>query len=574
MASSTDPELIPIFYKIPFGCGAEIVSGYLEKKKCRGSDSKRFYGHFECSGCGARWNSSNTWQGYTQGCKKCNIHSWPIKVYHLEQSADTEVGRSHITELCEKCQELGHNCSTGGHLNINNLRYQSGFTIFDQCYKKQYQLFHYNIILEPSFIRNLYDAVWYTLDEKERREFRPGLEIAKGKWDVKERSDLVDACQEVLDLINTQNYPNRPMSSGLIQTKSRLISSGPTRNMTPDERPKSSDHCRMVFVDKSQSKDLGFSRKVADENRPLICRLYQTEKPDVIRPKSSGQSQSVLPVRSQPAKGHSRNVVAKENRPVSYEHGQTDVSQKVHICNRSVISDEGRSKYLGFSENAKPKGSQSKVLDQSRKVFAEENLPVNCKLNQTEIIDAIRPKSSEHNRRVPADDSRPKKDDSFIRCVTSGESRPIGSGLDRKAFADVNGPIYYKPRQTVKADEIRPKSSDLTRKVPTDRNTPLKYGQSRTEFHSFYQNAIPNENRSKSSGLTRTVPSDRNLGMNYGYGTTKFLDESRPKTDDKTADVISKSGREPRSDDLNRGSSDLSDAFRAMPYYPIRFKKS
>ena len=216
MASSST-DLIPIFYRIPFGwCGGEIVSGYLEKKKCQsGSKQKRFYGHFECSGCDAWWNSSQTWQGYTQGCKKCSINSWPIKVYHLEQSADTDVGGSHITELCGKCQELGHNCHTGASLHEykkdifprSSGKYPSKF---EPCFKKQYELFSYKIKLESQFIPNLYEKLRDDWNERSRTQFFYGLKDAEKEWGKKGRQDMVKICQEVLQNFAMKTYAQVP----------------------------------------------------------------------------------------------------------------------------------------------------------------------------------------------------------------------------------------------------------------------------------------------------------------------------------------------------------------------------
>ena len=203
MASNTNRDLIPIFYKLPFDCGIEIVSGYLEKKNPPpGSQTKRFYGHFKCLGCNACWKSSNTYQGYTQRCKECTIDSWPIKVYHLEQSAD--IGAR------------GHNCNTGADLDdnidVNNRtshNRSTPVTIYDQCYQKQYQLLHYEIILEPNFIHDLYARLWDGLSDRERGEFKLGLETALNEWSKKRRDDLVQVCREVLHQTRARRNQNR-----------------------------------------------------------------------------------------------------------------------------------------------------------------------------------------------------------------------------------------------------------------------------------------------------------------------------------------------------------------------------
>ena len=115
-----DVDLIPIYYRVPFVSGYEIISGYLEKKILpKGSKQKRFYGHYQCEDCSNRWKSGNAWQGYTQDCKSCSKTNWPFKVYHLEQSVDPLDGKPHKSELCGKCQELGYNCRTGTELPHN-----------------------------------------------------------------------------------------------------------------------------------------------------------------------------------------------------------------------------------------------------------------------------------------------------------------------------------------------------------------------------------------------------------------------------------------------------------------------
>ena len=198
-----DADLIPIYYRLPFETNSEIVSGYLEKRRLRhGSDGKRFYGHFKCDDCSNGWTSGNTWQGYTQGCDSCKIKTWPYKVYHLEQSTNNSVGKPHRSDLCEKCRELGYNCLTGNSLHKSGYSSSVRKSTYDVCFNKQFELFKHEIMLEPKFIRNLYETLWPSLSPIEEREFIQGLKNAKRQWDSKDYSDLVDACQDILDLIS------------------------------------------------------------------------------------------------------------------------------------------------------------------------------------------------------------------------------------------------------------------------------------------------------------------------------------------------------------------------------------
>ena len=123
-------NLIPIYYRIPFGVQNEIVSGYLEKKYVE--NGKRFYGHFRCENCGHKWPSGHTWQGYRQECSECYLKNWPEKVYHLEQSTGPISEEPHRQDLCEKCQRLRHNCQEthpgGGVMTRTNK--------FDPCFNK------------------------------------------------------------------------------------------------------------------------------------------------------------------------------------------------------------------------------------------------------------------------------------------------------------------------------------------------------------------------------------------------------------------------------------------------------
>ena len=190
-------NLIPIYYRIPFGVQNEIVSGYLEKKHVE--NGKRFYGHFRCENCGHEWRSGHTWQGYRQECRKCELKNWPEKVYHLEQSAGLISEEPHREDLCEKCQSLGHNCQEthgfgGFGLGRNNK--------FDQCFNKQFELERYDILLEPQFIQDLFDCLWDDLDTSDRSEFKDALKFALEKWRIKGEDDQITACEDLVRKID------------------------------------------------------------------------------------------------------------------------------------------------------------------------------------------------------------------------------------------------------------------------------------------------------------------------------------------------------------------------------------
>ena len=240
-------DLIPIYYRVPFGTGHEIISGYLERKELpKGSKQKRFYGHYQCENCSNRWKSGNAWQGYTQDCKNCGAKNWPFKVYHLEQSVDPLDGKPHKSELCGKCQELGYNCRTGAELGHNwkmcaacvtqgyncqtgvelphnskscqkcvelgyycqtdntgdykssPTRFSARASKYDVCFSKQFELLKYNIMIEHKFIRNLYAALWPSLSPTEEQDFIQGLRNAEREWEMRGELDLVEACEDIL----------------------------------------------------------------------------------------------------------------------------------------------------------------------------------------------------------------------------------------------------------------------------------------------------------------------------------------------------------------------------------------
>ena len=195
---------IPIYYKVPFGRKSEIVSGYLRKKKLPDGSkdgAKRFFGHFECGVCEVRWKSSYTWQGYTQACRECEVHLWPKRVYHLEQTDGSTSRLPHKPELCQKCQELGRMCLEGWFGGEGD---KSDFSIYDQCFEKQFQLLKFDIMLEPKFILNLYRTVWP--DCTKQNEFFLSLRKALKKWTEKGNSDQMESCKQVLHQISLSTF--------------------------------------------------------------------------------------------------------------------------------------------------------------------------------------------------------------------------------------------------------------------------------------------------------------------------------------------------------------------------------
>lgn len=199
----TENDKIPIYYRIPeeFGCkGKELITGYLEKKKFIGGRGKRLFGHFECQDCGNTWTSANTWQGYKQQCRECDYANWPFKVYHLEQSGDTDNRKPHITELCEKCQELGRNCRDDDVDGSGRIPYNQYNHFYDKGFKKQFELFRFGIELEPKFIIEFYVIVLPLLDDIVYYiQFTNALKYTIKDWEKKGNKDMVKACIEVFE---------------------------------------------------------------------------------------------------------------------------------------------------------------------------------------------------------------------------------------------------------------------------------------------------------------------------------------------------------------------------------------
>ena len=207
-SKSKDSDLIPIIYQVPGGI--EIVSGYLEKKSLPdGVKSMRFFGHYECTNCRNRWKSGFAWQGYQLECKKCDIYEWPVKVYHLEIPSDDYVmTKPHLSSLCEKCQLYKVHCLTGEELKPDseephltkpkNLEDDTDENEYMVHFYKQITLDKHDIIIELSFIENLFDSLWDTLGREGKSEFKEALKITASKWQLRGRDDLARECNRVL----------------------------------------------------------------------------------------------------------------------------------------------------------------------------------------------------------------------------------------------------------------------------------------------------------------------------------------------------------------------------------------
>ena len=204
---SKDSDLIPVIYRVPGG--TDIISGYLEKTSLPdGIKSMRFFGHYQCTNCSKKWICGYAWQGFQLECKKCGIYEWPVKVYHLETPSDDYVMKKpHKSNLCEKCQKYRVHCLTGEELNpdyeglhITKPKYRAKYSHENKYmihFNKQMILDKHDIMIEPSFIDNLFDCLWVSLSREEESEFKEALEITAGEWKNRGRDDLADECKRV-----------------------------------------------------------------------------------------------------------------------------------------------------------------------------------------------------------------------------------------------------------------------------------------------------------------------------------------------------------------------------------------
>lgn len=73
------------------------------------------FGLFQCPECSHEWSSASAWVGYTQGCTECDADVLPYEVNYLRPKRggwQSLEDKSHMTDLCGKCKELGHSCIT------------------------------------------------------------------------------------------------------------------------------------------------------------------------------------------------------------------------------------------------------------------------------------------------------------------------------------------------------------------------------------------------------------------------------------------------------------------------------
>ena len=74
----------------------------------------KMFGLFKCPECSHEWASASAWVGYTQGCTECDEDTLPYQLSYLRRKkGDWQhlKDKSHISSLCGKCREQGHNCA-------------------------------------------------------------------------------------------------------------------------------------------------------------------------------------------------------------------------------------------------------------------------------------------------------------------------------------------------------------------------------------------------------------------------------------------------------------------------------
>ncbi|KAI1297137.1 Zinc finger CCHC domain-containing protein 24 [Halotydeus destructor] len=73
---------------------------------------KRSFGLFRCVPCNRLWASAASWANCGQQCHTCMANVYPHKQWKLKRQAQRpDVQRAHESDLCEKCRQLGTNCS-------------------------------------------------------------------------------------------------------------------------------------------------------------------------------------------------------------------------------------------------------------------------------------------------------------------------------------------------------------------------------------------------------------------------------------------------------------------------------
>ena len=70
------------------------------------------FGMFKCPDCSNEWASASAWDGYTQECKECGAETEAYDLRPLRpKKHGGQKGTPHRQDLCEKCEELGYDCS-------------------------------------------------------------------------------------------------------------------------------------------------------------------------------------------------------------------------------------------------------------------------------------------------------------------------------------------------------------------------------------------------------------------------------------------------------------------------------
>lgn len=80
------------------------------------------FGFYACSSCGRTWVSAHAWKKYTEGCKGCEQHSYPLYMWHNEGKRDpdrpvrkADAEKPHDQARCGKCRKLAHACWIRDH---------------------------------------------------------------------------------------------------------------------------------------------------------------------------------------------------------------------------------------------------------------------------------------------------------------------------------------------------------------------------------------------------------------------------------------------------------------------------
>ncbi|CAH1794589.1 unnamed protein product, partial [Owenia fusiformis] len=74
---------------------------------------KRCFGEYMCPKCNREWMSGNSWPNKGQECQTCRINVMAHKQRPLNRPDGldkSDDSKPHLTHLCQKCKELGHNC--------------------------------------------------------------------------------------------------------------------------------------------------------------------------------------------------------------------------------------------------------------------------------------------------------------------------------------------------------------------------------------------------------------------------------------------------------------------------------